>query len=101
MANRIFLMIPGLRVRRCKLPHPDAPSVSAPGLCPGCQCRTLVVHGVNSRRTDDDRGYVGDAVAECCGRTIGQLRVYVDTIFGVSADRELYEYARAKGIRIY
>lgn len=56
--------------------------------CPLCKgAAPLKVKGAN-RHHDHDTHYA-DAIALCCGKPVGTIRVKVDTIFGIEEDRRV------------
>jgi hypothetical protein len=66
-------------------------------LCPGCGASPFKVAGTGRRIAPDDRAYEADAVALCCNRHVGVLRVETNTLFGLRED----EAVLRSGVRIY
>lgn len=66
-------------------------------LCPCCGASPFKVAGTDKRPSDDDRAWEATAVALCCDRHVGTLRVEPNTLFGVRED----EAVSRMGVRIY
>jgi hypothetical protein len=87
-----------LKALRCVEPFPGADhAVVVDTVCPGCGAHPFKVAGTGRRIAQDDRAYEADAVALCCDRHVGLLRVETGTLFGVRED----EAVARLGIRIY
>lgn len=97
MKAKIKLLVDGGRARRCREPFPGADHAVAEGACPLCGSDDLKVAGTGRRPSDDDRAWEADAVALCCDRLVGTLRVEPNTLFGVRED----EAVARLGVRIY
>jgi hypothetical protein len=67
------------------------------GACQHCGAAPFKAAGAGKRPSADDRAWEADAVAICCNRHVGILRVEVNTLFGVRED----EAVSRLGIRIY
>jgi hypothetical protein len=74
-----------------KVPDPeDVPDATMPGVaCPACKAEPLVVHGFG-RRHDYDTFYA-DAMCMQCQARVGELRVKVNTLFGISEDEAVLQ----------
>ena len=82
----------------CVEPVPNADhAVVVDTLCPGCGVAPFKVAGTGRRIAANDRAYEADAVALCCDRSVGTLRVEIDTLFGLRED----EAVLRMGVRIY
>ena len=55
-------------------------------LCPSCGVSPFKVAGTGRHIAPDDRAYEADAVALCCDKSVGTLRVEVNTLFGLRED---------------
>lgn len=122
----IKLLIDGARPRRVREPYAGADHAVAEGACPSCKHRDecpgcvangndgttsdwkrcgdclgrgggFKVAGTGRRISSDDRAYEADAVALCCEKRVGLLRVETGTLFGVRED----EAVMRLGVRIY
>lgn len=80
-----------------RLPFPDADHAVLASDCPECGAHEPQLQGTGRRIAPDDRAYEADAVALCCDRPVGVLRVEVDTLFGLRED----EAVMRMGVRIY
>lgn len=85
MIRRIQLLTSAGR-RRCKLGSPDADQTISDGHCPECFTDPFRVRGTGGRIAADDRAYEADAVCLACMRSVGTLRVEVNTLFGLRED---------------
>lgn len=86
---KVYLIHDGQR-RACTLPYAESDHVVADGACPHCKSLEKLpfkIAGSNQRPSEDDRAWEADAVALCCGRGVGILRVETNTLFGVREDR--------------
>jgi hypothetical protein len=74
-----------------QVPDPGGASdATLPGVaCPACKVEPLVVHGFG-RRHDYDTFYA-DAMCMQCRARVGELRVKVSTLFGISEDEAVLQ----------
>lgn len=80
-----------------RLEEPDSPrALVVDAVCPMCGAVEWYVQGRGKRPGLDDRSYDADAVSVCCGARAGTIRAGVDTIFGVTEDRNVLEMGRAR-----
>jgi hypothetical protein len=87
-----------LRPLACVEPFPGADHVVVVDtLCPGCGASPFKVSGTGMHIAPNDRDYEADAVALCCDRRVGTLRVETNTLFGLREDEAI---ARSR-CRIY
>ena len=71
---------------KLKLPpqHQDHVLLGEP--FPECGSKECKLQGRDKRIAPDDRAYESDAVAACCAKYIGVLRLEVNTLFGLRED---------------
>ena len=82
----------------CVEPFPGADhAIVVDTLCPGCGATPFKVAGTGRRIAPNNRDYEADAVALCCDRYAGTLRVETRTLFGLREDEAVF----SMGIRIY
>lgn len=79
---KAFLTVDHKRTRLT--PHSDHAVADKP--CPHCSATPLKVAGTGRRPSKDDRAWEADAVALCCKKAVGIIRVEMSTIFGVRED---------------
>jgi hypothetical protein len=79
-------------------PQDGSPTAAVPGPCPACGVGTseFVVRGEQCRVADDDRAYESIARAVCCAAVVGVLRAEPGTLFGISEDRAVLKFGRAR-----
>lgn len=95
---RIVLLIDGKR-HAARLPHEGADVAHVGMPCPLCRKPApLVVQGADNHIGGHDF-YKAVATAQCCLRVVGELRVYVDTIFGLEEDEAMLKHGRARVYR--
>lgn len=102
---KIKLLVEKGKARQCREPFAGADHAVAFGPCPGCGRQDsygvgtygFKVAGTGKRPSADDRAWEADAVALCCNKHVGILRVEPNTLFGVRED----EAVSRLGIRIY
>lgn len=96
MSRRIQLLTSEGR-RRCKVESPDDHHTIADGQCPECFTDPFRVRGTGRRNAADDCAYEADAVCLACMRSVGTLRVEVNTLFGLREDEAVFR----SGVKIY
>jgi hypothetical protein len=70
------------------MPYDGAAHVVVDGACPACGAEPFGARGLGRRIAAHDT-YAADAVATCCGKHVGELRVTLGTIFGLEEDERV------------
>jgi hypothetical protein len=103
---KLFLIVTPWLERRPRLkakePFPGADHAVVEGVCPGCGHQEpegggFKAAGTGRRISSDDRAYEADAVALCCEKHVGTLRLEPNTFFGIREDEAITRL----GIKIY
>lgn len=80
--------------REVRQPPPGSETVDVGGECPACG-KPHVVAG-RDMRTVNDRVYESDAYCAACDAHTGTLIADPETFFGISEDRAMLEFGRAR-----
>ena len=83
---KVYLLTPTGPRRKARVPYEDADHAVVAGSCPACGAADFRVAGTGRRPSADDRAWEADAVALCCGRHVGTIRLEPNTLFGVRED---------------
>lgn len=88
---KITIALEGGRTLVAKHAYHDSDHVVVDGLdaCPACKHPAPVKVSGDGRRTEGHDTYACNAIALCCRRRIGTVRVRVSTIFGVEEDERV------------
>jgi hypothetical protein len=84
---KVYLLpVDGAARMRCVQPYEGSAYVDVVDtLCPVCN-KALAVAGTSMHPSQDDRAWESDAYSTCCKEYIGELRVEMNTLFGVRED---------------
>ena len=82
---KVYLLENG-RKTICTITYKDASHVVLKGSCPQCGDAVCKLQGTGKRPSSDDQAWEADAVAACCHKHVGTLRVETSTMFGVRED---------------
>lgn len=86
---KMFLIREGEKRRKLTTPHAEADHGVVEGACPECKSIDFKVAGTGRRASKDDRAWEADAVALCCNKPVGLIRVETNTLFGVREDQRI------------
>lgn len=75
-------------VRKAEPPFEGADHAVVEGACPLCGATPFKVQGTGRRIQSHDT-YAADTVTMCCEKPGGELRVTVNTLFGIREDEEV------------
>lgn len=75
-------------------PSGDAAAAAVP--CPACGAASVRVQGTGRSIGPGGRHYRATAVAVCCGATVGTIRAYPDTLFGLHEDEAVLVHGRCR-----
>lgn len=85
---KITLKLPNGSVRQVPTPADGATSVHVPGKCPSCGASEFRVSG-GEQSIDGHDTYAAPARCLDCHARVGQLRVKVNTLFGLEEDERV------------
>lgn len=101
MGHKITLKLEDGTVRTGKLPYPNADHAVITGDCPHCKPTDrndgFKVAGIKGTMAHDYDTYRARGGCLVCGAYVGELRMKVDTIFGIEEDERVFNM----GIRVY
>jgi hypothetical protein len=84
MSQKITLHVSAGPARKCTLAFREADHADAEGACPACGVEPFGVVGKNMHHTFDT--YIADGHCTACKAHVGELRVKVNTLFGIDED---------------